>query len=146
MHAAGHQGLDVLLRGGVFPHAGVHRGGDQHGGLRRHDGGREHIIRDAAGHLADDIRRCRRDQKQVRALGQRDMLDLPCLRALKCIHGNRMTGQRLKRQRRDKPACMLRHDHIHIQALLLQQTKQLTCLISSDAPGDAEDNAHILLT
>ena len=73
------------------------------------------------------------------------MLYLPRRRTLKRIHRYRMTGERLKRQRRDKLAGVLRHHHIHIHAPLLQQAKQLASLICSNAPGDTEDNACFLL-
>ena len=73
-----------------------------------------------------------------------DVLNLPCCRAFKRIHCDRMTGECFKRQRRDKLAGVLRHHHIHINALLLQETKDFTCLIYSNAPGHAEDNARFI--
>ena len=141
VHAARDERRNVLLRRGIFPHAGVHRRGDHHRRAGRHDGRGKHVVRDAARHLADDVGRRRGDQEEIRALGQRDMLDLPGVRAHKRVRCHRMTGERLKRQRRHKLACVLRHHHKHVNALLLQQTQNLACLICSDAPGHAEDNA-----
>ena len=73
------------------------------------------------------------------------MLDLPSLRAVERIDCDRMSGRRYKCQRRNKTACVLRHDHKNIYAPLLQQTQQLTRLIYSNAPGHTEDNASFLI-
>lgn len=64
------------------------------------------------------------------------------LRAVKRIHRNGMTGERFKRQRRNKTACVLRHHNKNVDAPLLQQAQQLACLINRNAPGHAEDNAR----
>ncbi len=74
--------------------------------------------------------------------GRVDVLDLPRLRAVKRIHRNGMTGERFKRQRRNKTACALRHHNKNVDAPLLQQAQQLACLINRNAPGHAEDNAR----
>ena len=94
--------------------------------------------------IAHDVGRRGRNQKQIRAFGQRDVLDLPRLRAVKRIHRNGMTGERFKRQRRNKTACVLRHHNKNVDAPLLQQAQQLTCLINRNASGYAEDNAGFL--
>ena len=62
-NAACLQSFHVLLRGCIFPHASVHRGRNQNGRSRGHHSGGKHIIRNAAGHLADDVRRRGRNQK-----------------------------------------------------------------------------------
>ena len=141
-NAARPKRLDVLLHGGVFPHAGIHCGRNQNRRARRHHRRRQHVIRNAAGHFAHDVGRRGRNQKQIRAFGQRDVLDLPRLRAVKRIHRNGMTGERLKRQRRNKTTCVLRHHNKNVDAPLLQQAQQLACLINRNAPGHAEDNAR----
>ena len=141
MNAARNQRFEVFLHGKILPHARVHRRGNHHRRTRCHHSGRKHVIRNAISHLADDIRRCRDNQEQIRPLGQRNVLNFPRRRTLKRIHCNRMSGERFKRKRRDKLTGVLRHHHIHINALFLQQTKDFTCLIYSNAPGHAEDNA-----
>lgn len=104
----------------------------------------ESIHPQAARHLADDVGRCGRDHKQIGTLSQRDMFNLPRLRTVKRIHRDRVAGERFKRQRSDKTTCILRHHNKNVDAPLLQQAQQLTCLINRNASGYAEDNAGFL--
>ena len=62
---------DVLLRGGVFPHAGVHRRRDPDRRLRGERHGGEKVVRNAVRHLRDHVRRCRGDHQHVRRVGKR---------------------------------------------------------------------------
>ena len=64
VHAAGAQHGEVLLDGGVLPHLGVHRGGEQDGRLRRQQRGGEEIVGDAVCVLADDAGGGRRHDDQ----------------------------------------------------------------------------------
>ena len=143
-HASCLQRFHILLHSGVFPHAGIHRRCNQNGRTSRHHRGGKHIIRNAARHLADDVGRCGCDHKQIGTLSQRDMFNLPRLRTVKRIHRDRVAGERFKRQRSDKTTCILRHHNKNVDAPLLQQAQQLTCLINRNASGYAEDNAGFL--
>ena len=48
---------EVVLRDGVFQHAGVHGGGDQLGAFGRQHHGGEHIVGDAVGHFGNHVGR-----------------------------------------------------------------------------------------
>src|SRR5262249_58391006 len=46
---------EVVLDGGVLPHLGVHRRGEDHGRFRREQRRGEQVVRDAVGVLADEV-------------------------------------------------------------------------------------------
>ncbi len=146
MHAAGFQGLHVLLRHRRRPHAGIHGRGKQSRRFRRQDGGGEHIIGNAARHLRHDIRRRGRNGKNIRAFRQRDMLHLPRLRARERVRDDGMVAQRFKRQRLHKLRRVFRHDDVRLHAELAQTGDNFAALVNRNAARYAQHHmpsAHV---
>ena len=139
-HAPLPQGFHVLPRGLRGPHAGVHGRGDQHRCLRRQHGGAQHVVRDTAGHLGQDIRRRRRDYKHVRQFGQRHVLHVPVFRRGKSVRNHRVRAQGLKRQRRHKLRRVFRHDYVDAGAQMTQTGDNLGAFIRRDASRNAQHN------
>ena len=65
-HAPGAQAFGVFLRGGVFPHGGVHRRRQQHRAAHGQIRGAEKIVGDAAGELGQRVGRGGRDHETGR--------------------------------------------------------------------------------
>ena len=67
--------LQILLGGRVLPHVGFHGRRDHHGPFHRQKGGAHRVIRQAVGQLGQRIGRQRRNQHDIRAPGQRHMVN-----------------------------------------------------------------------
>jgi hypothetical protein len=57
-------------------HVGVHRGRQHHWRLRGEVEGTQEIVGDPVGELADDVGRARRDEQEVDAVGDSNVLDV----------------------------------------------------------------------
>ncbi|MEI2616059.1 MAG: hypothetical protein V9F06_00295 [Thermomicrobiales bacterium] len=72
-HAARPQQRHVGLRGGVLPHARVHRRGDHHRAARGQQAGGGEVVAEPVGHAREEVGRGRGDEHQVGAAGERDV-------------------------------------------------------------------------
>ena len=145
--APGTQAFDVFLCGGVLPHGGVHRRGQQHGAAHGQIGGGEQIVGDAGSKLGEDVGRGGRDHEQIRPLGKGDVGDL--VAGGKEVGMDAVPRERFQRQGGDEPAGMLRHHDAHLRAPLFQQTDEFRRAIGGDAARHAQHDPltaqHVLL-
>ena len=118
-HAPGEQAFGVFLRGGVFPHGGVHRRRQQHRAAHGQKRGAEKIVGDAAGELGQRVGRWRARPRTGRPLGQRDVRDLVARGEEVGMDG--IAAERRQRHRRDELAGVLRHHCAYLGAFLFQQ-------------------------
>ena len=140
VHAARLQDFQVFLCRNIFPHASVHRRGDQHGRAGGQAGGGQHIVGDTVSQLGHDIGRSGRDDKEIGALGQGNMLHLPALGPCEGIHHAGLVGQGFKGHGRNKLGGVLCHNHTHRSAQLFQARHRLAALIRRDAARHAKYN------
>ena len=107
------------------PHFPVHRRRDQDFGARierqRHTA--QGVIGDTKRQFGHRVRCGRRDEQQVRFVGQFDVRRLPALLFLEEIGDHRMAGQGLERHRGDEPQRIRGHHDVHITALLGEQAR-----------------------
>ena len=90
------------------------------------------------GELAADIRGCRGNDNQIRALCKGNMLHLMHEVSVKGINHDLASSELLKGQRRDKLGGVLRHHHLNSGVLLDQRGRQCRCLIGRDSAGYAK--------
>ena len=135
---------EVVLRDGVFQHAGVHGGGDQLGAFGRQHHGGEHIVGDAVGHFGDHVGRGGGHQDHVGLFGQRDVGDLELEVAVKGVHHALVTGQGLKGDGSDELGGVFGHDDLHIGPQLAQCAGHIGHLIGGNAAADAQKDAFAL--
>ncbi len=145
MNAPVLENLYVRLGRRVFPHGSVHGRGHQHGGFGSQHGGGKHIVRNAVGHLRQDIGRSRRNDKHVRFLGQSDMLYFKSHGRGEGIHHDQVAGKRLKCQRRGQLDGVLRHDHVNLGPRLFQPGNDFAGFIGGDASAHAEHHDRFFL-
>ena len=135
---------EVVLRDGVFQHAGVHGGGNQLGAFGRQHHGGEHIVGDAVGHFGDHVGRGGGHQDHVGLFGQRDVGDLEFEVAVKGVHHALVAGQGLKGDGSDELGGVFGHDDLHIGPQLAQCAGHIGHLIGGNAAGDAQKDAFAL--
>ena len=132
---------DVVLRDGIFQHAGVHGRGDQLRALGGQHHGGEHVVGDAVGHFSDDVGGGRCHQDHICLLGQRDVSDLELEVTVKGVHHALVAGEGLEGERGDELGGIFGHDDLHVRAQLAQCTGHIGHFISGDAAGDAQKDA-----
>ena len=138
------QCAQIVLCDGILQHMGVHGGSHQlgTGGGQRHGG--EHIVRNAVGHLGDDVCRGRGHQNQVGGVGQRHMSHIILEVPVKGIHNAAVVGQRFKHQRCDELGGVAGHQHMNIRAGLCQRVGHIGHLVGRNPSGDAKDDGFAL--
>ena len=92
----------------------------------------------AVGHRAKPVRRGRRDDDRVGAVGDDDVADAPVGQQVQHVGLDRMARQGGERQRPDEPGRRRGEHHRHVGALGPQQADQLDGLVGGDRAGDAE--------
>ena len=131
----------VILRDGVFQHAGVHGGGYQlraFGG--QHHGGK-HIVRNAVRHFCNDVGGGGGYQDHICLFCQRDVGDLKLEIPVKGVHHALVAGQGLKGERGDELGGVPGHDDLHIRTQLAQCTGHIGHLIGGNAAAHAQQDA-----
>ena len=108
------------------------------GGSQRHGG--EHIIGQPVGHLGNHIGGGRRNEHEIRRVGQRHMGHIILEIAVEGIHNAAPVGQRFKYQRCDELGGVLRHQHMHIRPHLDQRMGHIGHFVCGDAPGNPDDD------
>ena len=89
-------------------------------------------------HLGQNIGRGRRDDKHLSPLGQRYMLHIPVLRALKGVHGHRIGAQRLKGERSDELRGVPGHNHADTGPQMPQTGDQIRAFVRGNASRYAQ--------
>ena len=111
---------DVRTRDLVVPHAGVHGRRDD----ERHLGGKcrggEQIIGNTLGNLGDDVCRGGGDEKEVRLLGERDVVD-GVSRLVEELDRDLVSRKRAKSGGANELGGMLGHDDLDVLSRLLEQ-------------------------
>ena len=138
--AARRQHLEVPLHGRVLEHVRVHRRRNEHRCLGREVQRRQEIVGDAVGELADDVRRRRRDDQQIDARRERDVLDVGVRAGLELALQHPMPGDRLESELADEPAGRARHDGDDVVSLLLQAAHDFDRLVGADSAAHADSN------
>ena len=86
----------------MLPHFSVHGRREQNRRARRQRDGGQRMTRQAVRQFGDDVRRGRRDQEKIRAVGQLDVARPPVFLFVEEAGRDRIFGKRLQRQRRDE--------------------------------------------
>ena len=119
-------------------------GATMHGRARGEEDGRQEVVGDAGGHLAEDVGRRRRDDDDVRGVGQTDVPDLGLLREAEGVRRHRVARQRLQRQRRDELLRARGHDDLHPRVSPDEQAHRLARLVAGDAAAQREHDRAFL--
>ena len=93
---------DVVLRGRMQPHLSVHRRRRRHRSLGGEAQGREQVVGHALPEPGEEMRGGGSDEDQVRPPRELDVPHRRFRRRVEEIHAHRVTGHRLKRERRDE--------------------------------------------
>ena len=128
----------VGLRGGVVPHAVVHRRGDNQRFSHGQGGTGQQVVGDAMGQLGQDVGRAGGHHHQVGPVGQGNVFGMPVKVLGKHVDTYLVPGQCLKGQRGDELRASPRHDHAHLAAFLLEQADELGGFEGRDGTGDPE--------
>ena len=141
--AEGSQLFHIRLHDGVFVHVCIHGRYEEDFRLRRHDGGREHIVSDAVCDFADDVggRRCY-DEK-VSELGKGDVFDIPFADIREHIDSDIIAGQFAEGDRCHELGGVCRHDAVDISPFLAELAHETGCFESGDPAADSYDNVLI---
>jgi len=122
----GLEGGDVFLDDGVSPHVGVHRGGDQQGGLAGQGTGyqRDDVASQAVGEFGDQVGCRGGDDHQFAPAGDADVLAVGVVVTLPDAGEDRLAGQGLEGQRADEMRGGVGHEDTDIGALLDESADQ----------------------
>ena len=120
LHAVPAADLQIILKDRVLIHIGVHGRGNDFPAPARHDGGGQHVVRNAMGNLADHIGRGRGHHHNIRLLCKGHMLHAELKVPVKCIHQTLIAGQAFKCYGVDEVGCIPCHQHMHFYPLLDQ--------------------------
>ena len=124
------------------PHFSVHRWRHQNFCLRVQSqrNASQRVVRQTAGKFSQAVGRRRRNQQQVRFVGQADVRRFPAfLFGIQVVH-DRSPRQRFERQRRDEPPGVRRQHRIHGATAFRQLTGQVHRFVGGDGAGNAQDN------
>ena len=130
--------LQIILNDWIFVHVGIHRRSNDLFTFACHDSCCQHVIRNAAYNLSNNIRRRRSDQHHIRLFCQRDMLYTILKIAVKCINQTFGTCQCLKCDRINKIGRILRHQYVYLRMHLHKHTCQICDLICCNTPCHTE--------
>ena len=97
--------------------------------------GRQKIVGDAVGQLADDVGRRRRNQQQIDRRRERNMLDIGVGSRLELIGNHPAPGDRLECDRPHESRRRGCHDRDDVVAALLQAARDLDRLVRADPAG-----------
>ena len=148
IHAARAQRCEILLRRRMLPHIHVHRGRDDHGSFRGEIKRGEKIVGDAVREFSEDVRGGRRNEQQINALRDGDMLDRAFdigrrgIGRAEHVRDDFLSGERGKRERGDKLLRGARHHHLHVELFLLQTAHQFGGFIRRNSTSDPKCNLH----
>ena len=131
------QGGDISLHRRIQPHIAVHRRGKDRRAVQGQQVGREEIIPDPVGHLADDVGGRRNDDHRLRPVGQLDMMGGGIAPFRKHLGVDRVIAERFNGQAGDKFLPVGGHHRPHMGALGHQVADQFTTFIGGDPPGNA---------
>ncbi len=137
---AGPKDRQVFLNRRRGVHLGVHRRGNHHGGRRRHDDGRQHVVRDAAPDLPHDVCRGRGDQEEVGPLRKSDMSDIRLGYQVPQIHDHGILRERLEGQGGDELRPRRGEDRGDVGSLASEFPDDLARLIGRDPPRYAQND------
>jgi hypothetical protein len=109
----------------MLPHFSIHGGREQNRRARGQCDGCERMIGQAMREFRDDVRCGRRDEKQVRAIRQLDVVRPPVFFFVKEAGRHWLLGKRLHREGRNEFRRVLCHDDKNFVALFDEQTREL---------------------
>ena len=92
------------------------------------------MVGQTVGEFGDDVRCRRRDQQQVRAVGELDVPGPPAFLLVKEAGCHRIFRKRLQCERRNKFSRIECHDDKNFVALFKQQTGELSRLVAAIDP------------
>ena len=128
---------DVCLRRGMLPHVHVHARCHQHGTVHGQKRGRERVVRDAQGHLCDDVCRCRYDDAELGGVCQADVRYGGIWISVEARHDG-VAAQGLEARRPHKAAGVFAHHDTNVTACLLEAPEDLAGLVGGDTATHGE--------
>ena len=134
----------VILRDGVFQHAGVHGGRHKLWTLCSQHYGGKHIVRNAVRHFGDDVGGGRGYKDHICLFCQRDVGDLKLEIPVKGVHHALVAGQGLKGERSDELGGVPGRNDLHIGSQLAQCAGHVGHFIGGNAAADAQKDAFSL--
>ncbi|MCG3142491.1 MAG: hypothetical protein HDKAJFGB_03960 [Anaerolineae bacterium] len=137
-HTASFERCKIFLRRGIFPHARLHRGREQNRRARIQNKRANDIIRQTVREFRQRVGGRRRNDDELRALGERHMLDFRIGGERQDLAQRRIVRERGERERTHKLRGGIRQSDMHIRAALMQFTRQRRAFVGGDAAGDAE--------
>ncbi len=140
VRAAFRQHLEVPLHGRVLEHVRVHRRRHEHRGLRGEVQRRQEVVGDAVGEFAEDVRGRRRDDEQVDARCERDVLDVGIRAGLELALQHAMPRDRLEGELADELPRRARHDRDHVVPKLLEAAHHFDRFVGADSAAHADSN------
>ena len=121
----------------MLPHVHVHARCHQHGTVHGQKRGRERVVRDAQGHLCDDVCRCGHDDAELGGVCQVDMRYGGIWISVETCHDG-VAAQGLEARRPHKAAGVFAHHDTHVAARLLEAPEDLAGLVGGDAATHGE--------
>ena len=135
--AAGGQRVEIAAHRLVLEHKRVHgRREEQRRARGRIERGEE-VVGDAVGQLADDVRRRRRDEKQINRRRDGDVLDVGVRARRELIGDDLAARDRLEGDRAHETRGRVRHDGDDLVAVLLQAARNFDGLVGPDTAANA---------
>ena len=91
--------------------------------------------------LRNDVRRRRRDEKKVRAIGKSDVARPPVFFFVEETRRDWILRERLQSERRDEFDRVARHHDKNVMTLFHEQARELGRFVRGNRTGHAEDDA-----
>ncbi len=134
------QSRDIAPRGGMIPHAHVHRGHGDHRLVGRQQQRGRQIVGDPRRHLRHQVGARGANHHQIRLAAQLDVAHLGLVLKIPQRGIDRLFGQRRQRHRCHELLPALGHDAGHLAAALADQPHQLARFIRRDAAADDQQD------
>ena len=134
------QPLQIVLHNGVVVHIVVHGRAYKLFAGAGHDGGGEHIVRNAPGELADDIGRGRSHYHQIRLLGKGYVLHAVLKVPVEGVNEALGAGEGFEGDGVNEIGGVFGHEHLHMAVKLFQHPGKIGDFIGGNAAGYSQNN------
>ena len=134
------QPLQIVLHNGVVVHIVVHGRAYKLFAGAGHDGGGEHIVRNAPGELTNHIGRGGSHHHQICLLGKGHVLYAVLKVPIEGVNEALGTGEGLEGDGVNEVGGVFRHEHLHMAVKLSEHSGKIGNFIGGNAAGYSQNN------
>jgi hypothetical protein len=140
VRAARAERIKVPLHGRVFEHVRVHRGRHEHRRFGSQIERRQEVVGDPVGELSENVGGRGRDDEEVDARRQRDVLDIRIGSRLELARQHAVARDGLEGELADELARRTGHHGDHVVPLFLEAAHHFNRFVGADSAAYADSN------